>query len=65
MVNEKMPTAQEEPFPRGVPKPAQRALVAAGYARLDQLVNAREADLAALHGEGILLCALGLRPGKT
>ncbi len=40
------------PFPPGVAKPAVRALASAGYTRLDQLVNARERDLAALHGMG-------------
>jgi hypothetical protein len=45
-------SAKEEPFPRGVSKPAQRALAAAGYTRLDNLTNARERDLAALHGMG-------------
>jgi hypothetical protein len=43
-------TAKEAPFPRGVSKPAQRALAAAGYTHFDQLVRARESDLAALHG---------------
>ena len=33
-------------------KPAQRALVAAGYIRLVQLTQARESDLARLHGMG-------------
>jgi hypothetical protein len=35
-------SAKEEPFPRGVSKPAQRALAAAGYTRLDNLTSARE-----------------------
>ncbi|MFZ0744368.1 MAG: hypothetical protein WAM85_08170 [Terracidiphilus sp.] len=43
---------EERPFPPGVAKPAVRALAAAGYLRLDQLANAREADIAALHGMG-------------
>lgn len=32
--------------------PAQRALAGAGYTRLDQLTNAREADISRLHGIG-------------
>jgi hypothetical protein len=39
-------------WPKGVAKPAQRALASAGYTTIDQLANAREADLAALHGMG-------------
>ena len=39
-------------FPRGVAKPAVRALIAAGYTSLDQLSKAREADIAGLHGIG-------------
>jgi hypothetical protein len=42
----------EETWPKGVAKPAQRALAAAGYANVDQLANARESELAALHGMG-------------
>jgi hypothetical protein len=41
-----------ERWPKGVAKPAQRALASAGYASVDQLANAREADLAGLHGMG-------------
>lgn len=44
--------AANESWPKGVAKPAQRALASAGYIRLDQLVNAREEDLAGLHGMG-------------
>ncbi|HEY6488558.1 MAG: hypothetical protein WCC26_14375 [Terracidiphilus sp.] len=43
---------REAGFPKGVAKPAQRALAAAGYTSLDQLANARRADLAAMHGMG-------------
>ncbi|NKZ03270.1 DNA-binding protein [Actinomadura latina] len=32
--------------------PARRALAAAGYSSLEQLAQAREADIAALHGMG-------------
>lgn len=52
MTKESRSTAEDEPFPRGVSKPAQRALTSAGYTRLDQLTTARESDLAALHGMG-------------
>jgi hypothetical protein len=45
------PSAKEA-WPKGVAQPAQRALAAAGYANVDQLANAREAELAALHGMG-------------
>lgn len=41
-----------EGWPRGVAKPAQRALASAGYTNVDQLASARESDLAALHGMG-------------
>ncbi len=41
-----------QPFPRGVAKPAVRALIAAGYTTLDQLSKAGEADIAGLHGMG-------------
>ena len=39
-------------FPPGLPRPALRALNAAGYSRLDQLKRAREEDLLKLHGFG-------------
>jgi predicted flap endonuclease-1-like 5' DNA nuclease len=39
-------------FPRGIGKPATRALANAGYTHLDQLASVREKDLAALHGMG-------------
>jgi pimeloyl-ACP methyl ester carboxylesterase len=38
--------------PAGIGKPAQRALSAAGYARLDQLAQVTESDLLRLHGMG-------------
>jgi hypothetical protein len=52
VTKESKSTAKDQPFPRGVSKPAQRALASAGYTRLDQLTRARESDLAALHGMG-------------
>jgi hypothetical protein len=39
-------------LPEGLARPAQRALAAAGYNRLEQLTKVTEADLAALHGMG-------------
>ena len=62
-------TTAAETWPKGVAKPAQRALASGGYKSVDQLANAREEDLAALHGMGqkalgILRDALKIR-GKT
>jgi len=39
-------------LPSGLAKPAQRALAAAGYARLDQLTRVREDEVLKLHGMG-------------
>ncbi|MGW0119964.1 DNA-binding protein [Streptomyces sp. NPDC003327] len=39
-------------LPRGIGAPATRALVAAGYTRLDQLADVPAEELAALHGVG-------------
>lgn len=39
-------------FPPGIPQPAIRALVSAGYNRIDQLAGASEAALTSLHGVG-------------
>jgi hypothetical protein len=39
-------------LPAELSKPAQRALAAAGYTRLEQLTNVSEADLQRLHGVG-------------
>ncbi|MEU2244431.1 DNA-binding protein [Streptomyces sp. NPDC018338] len=50
-----MDTASDGPgtdLPRGIGAPATRALVAAGYTRLSQLVGVPVAELAALHGVG-------------
>lgn len=41
-----------EAWPKGVAKPAERALASAGYRNVDELEKAREADVAALHGMG-------------
>ena len=37
-------------WPKGVAKPAQRALIAAGISSLDDLPRLSEADLSMLHG---------------
>ncbi|MBF6172685.1 DNA-binding protein [Nocardia blacklockiae] len=42
----------ESDLPRGIGAPATRALLAAGYARLEQLSGVPERELAALHGVG-------------
>lgn len=49
---EKKSTSSQQEWPKGVSQPAQRALASAGYTSVDQLVKAREDDLAALHGMG-------------
>jgi len=43
---------RESDLPVGLAKPAQRALAAAGYWRLEQLANLGEAELKQLHGIG-------------
>lgn len=61
---------QPEPaLPRGIGKPAQRALASIGVTRLDQLPQYTESQLLALHGMGpkalgILKAAL-LAEGKS
>ena len=44
--------AAETDVPTGLSKPAQRALAAAGYRRLEQLTTVTEAELLKLHGMG-------------
>jgi hypothetical protein len=39
-------------LPAGLSKPAQRALAAAGYRRLEQFTSISEADVLKLHGMG-------------
>ena len=39
-------------FPKGIGKPALRALASAGFDRLDQLTRGTESELLALHGMG-------------
>jgi hypothetical protein len=43
---------ETETFPKGLPQPAIRAFVAAGYLRLEDLAGASEKSLLALHGVG-------------
>ena len=43
---------QESDFPIELAKPARRALIAAGYLRLEQLTKVSEADVKRLHGMG-------------
>lgn len=43
---------QPPAWPKGIGAPAQRALAAAGYHRLEDLTAVTEADLAKLHGMG-------------
>jgi hypothetical protein len=52
MTSKAASNTSQSPLPRGVAKPAQRALAAAGYTSLDQLTKARESELASLHGMG-------------
>jgi hypothetical protein len=52
------PGPSESDLPTTIGKPAYRALIAAGYTRLDHLTNVSEAELLKLHGVGSK--ALGL-----
>ncbi len=45
-------TQQESDLPNELAKPAQRALHAAGYLRLEQLTKVSETELKRLHGIG-------------
>ena len=47
-----------ENFPKGLARPALRALHAAGFTDLRQLVTATEQEIAALHGMGPKALAL-------
>ena len=49
---EKTSSDREHDFPKSIGKPAQRALLAAGYQRLQDLTSATEQDLLELHGFG-------------
>lgn len=48
----KKPSDGEHDFPKSIGKPAQRALLAAGYQRLQDLSSATEQELLDLHGFG-------------
>ena len=43
---------QESNLPRGLSRPAQRALTNAGYRRLEQLAGVSQAEVEKLHGVG-------------
>ena len=43
---------QESDLPAGLSNPARRALVGAGYVRLEQFTRLSEADVIQLHGMG-------------
>ncbi len=43
---------QESDLPAGIGRPTQQALAAAGYTRLDQFTEIREAEILKLHGMG-------------
>lgn len=45
-------TQQESDLPSGLAAPARRALVGAGYVRLEQLSRLSEAEIKQLHGIG-------------
>ncbi|MGZ3611391.1 MAG: DNA-binding protein [Ktedonobacteraceae bacterium] len=45
-------TQQGSDLPAGLSAPAQRALIGAGYVRLEQLTRVSEAELKNLHGLG-------------
>jgi hypothetical protein len=45
-------TQQEDDLPRELAAPARRALVGAGYVRLEQLTRLSSAEIKQLHGVG-------------
>ncbi|WP_198957517.1 helix-hairpin-helix domain-containing protein [Paenibacillus selenitireducens] len=45
-------TPSEPDFPKGIAKPALRALAGAGFVKLEQLSKITEADVLKLHGMG-------------
>ena len=47
-----MKTQTESPFPKGVARPAQRALASLGIYRLEDVTTVTERELLALHGMG-------------
>ena len=61
-----MHEARDGDLPRGIGRPATRALADVGITRLDQLSDVREDELRRLHGVGpkaieVLRAALGTR----
>ena len=52
MVKLEQPEQQESDFPAKLSQPARRALLGAGYTRLEQLSGTTEAKLKQLHGMG-------------
>lgn len=48
----KKPSDEKHDFPKSIGKPAQRALLAAGYQRLQDLSSATKQELLDLHGFG-------------
>jgi hypothetical protein len=46
------PAPEDSDLPGEIGKPAQRALLAAGYRRLEQLTALSEAELLGMHGIG-------------
>ncbi|MEK8127317.1 DNA-binding protein [Paenibacillus filicis] len=47
-----MPVDAETDLPDELSQPARRALLGAGYSRLEQLAGLKEADILRLHGMG-------------
>jgi hypothetical protein len=43
---------QQDDFPKGLSRPARRALAGAGYVRLEQLAEVGEDEVSGLHGMG-------------
>jgi predicted flap endonuclease-1-like 5' DNA nuclease len=48
----KQPDQPENDLPNGIGAPARRALIGAGYTRLEQLTAVSEAEIKQLHGVG-------------
>ena len=51
-MKDNQPHQHESDLPAKLAKPARRALIGAGYTRLEQLTKVSEADLKQLHGMG-------------
>ena len=45
-------TSQEDDLPSGLSQPARRALIGAGFTRLEQLARVTEDEIGRLHGMG-------------